>query len=56
MRCPQQTDTRVVDAAEREEILGRYMDHSRRFEAVAQRRTTSGPGEVIPFTAPLKEL
>ena len=56
MRCPQQTDTWVVDAAERKEILGRYMDHSRRFEAVAQRRTTSGAGEVIPFTAPLKEL
>jgi DNA-binding NarL/FixJ family response regulator len=32
------------------------MDHSRRFEAVAQRRTTNGAGEVIPFTAPLKEL
>ena len=56
MRCPQQTDTWVVDAAERKEILSRYMDHSRRFEAVAQRRTTSGAGEVIPFTAPLKEL
>jgi DNA-binding NarL/FixJ family response regulator len=43
-----------VDAAERKEILSRYMDHSRRFEAVAQRRTSSGA--VIPFTAPLKEL
>ncbi|MBA2360019.1 MAG: response regulator transcription factor [Actinobacteria bacterium] len=32
------------------------MDHSRRFEAVAQRRTSSGAGEVIPFAAPLKEL
>jgi DNA-binding NarL/FixJ family response regulator len=31
------------------------MDHSRRFEAVAQRRTSNG-GEVIPFTPPLKEL
>jgi DNA-binding NarL/FixJ family response regulator len=56
MRSPQATDTWVVDAAERKEILSRYMDHSRRFEAVAQRRTTSGAGEVIPFTAPLKEL
>ena len=52
MRCPQQTDTWVVDAAERKEILSRYMDYSRRFEAVAQRRTTSGAGEVILFTAP----
>jgi DNA-binding NarL/FixJ family response regulator len=32
------------------------MDHSRRFEAVAQRRTTRSAGEVIPFAAPLKEL
>ena len=45
-----------MDAAERKEILSRYMDHSRRFEASAQRRTTGGAGEVIPFTAPLKEL
>ena len=54
--CPQTADTWIVDAAERKEILSRYMDHSRRFEAVAQRRTSSGAGEVIPFTAPLKEL
>jgi DNA-binding NarL/FixJ family response regulator len=32
------------------------MDHSRRFEAVAQRRTSSGAGEVVPFAPPLKEL
>jgi DNA-binding NarL/FixJ family response regulator len=44
-----------VDAAERKEILSRYMDHSRRFDAVAQRRP-NGPGEVIPFTGPLREL
>jgi DNA-binding NarL/FixJ family response regulator len=31
------------------------MDHSRRFEAVAQRRTSSGGGQLIPFTAPQKE-
>jgi DNA-binding NarL/FixJ family response regulator len=31
------------------------MDHSRRFEAVAQRRTSSGGGQVIPFTPPQKE-
>jgi DNA-binding NarL/FixJ family response regulator len=44
-----------VDAAERKEILSRYMDHTRRFEAVAARRA-NGNAEVIPFTAPLKEL
>jgi DNA-binding CsgD family transcriptional regulator len=43
-----------VDASERKAILRRYMDHSRRFEAVAQRRTSNGPGEVIPFTSPRK--
>jgi DNA-binding NarL/FixJ family response regulator len=48
-------DSSLVDAAERKEILSRYMDHSRRFEAVAARRT-NGNAEVIPFTAPLKEL
>ena len=48
-------DTPLVDAAERKEILSRYMDHSRRFEAVAARRA-NGSAEVIPFTAPLKEL
>ena len=44
-----------MDAAERKEILNRYMDHSRRFEEVAARRQ-SGNGEVIPFTGPLREL
>jgi DNA-binding NarL/FixJ family response regulator len=44
-----------VDAAERKEILTRYMNHSRRFEAAAARRA-SGNGEVIPFSAPLREL
>ena len=44
-----------MDAAERKEILNRYMDHSRRFDAVAQRRNT-GQGEVIPFSGPLREL
>ncbi len=46
-----------MDAAERKEILSRYMDHSRRFEAVAARRAgTGGTAEVIPFAAPLQEL
>ena len=31
------------------------MDHSRRFEAVAARRS-SGGGEVIPFTGPVREV
>jgi DNA-binding NarL/FixJ family response regulator len=45
-----------VDAAERKEILSRYMDHSRRFEQVAARRTNTGNAEVIPFSGPLREL
>jgi DNA-binding NarL/FixJ family response regulator len=44
-----------MDAAQRNEILSRYADHSRRFEAVAARRT-SGTAEVIPFAGPLQEL
>jgi DNA-binding NarL/FixJ family response regulator len=44
-----------VDAAERNEILSRYMDHSRRFDAAAARRQ-SGPAEVIPITTPLREV
>ncbi len=52
----QRADTRtVVDAAERKEILSRYVDHSRRFDAVAARRG-QGNAEVIPFAAPLREL
>jgi DNA-binding CsgD family transcriptional regulator len=47
-----------VDAAERREILNRYMDHSRRFEeaAAARRRNGSPTAEVIPFNGPLREL
>jgi DNA-binding NarL/FixJ family response regulator len=44
-----------VDAAERNEILSRYADHARRFEAAAARRS-SRSAEIIPFTAPLREL
>ncbi len=44
-----------MDAAERKEILSRYIDHSRRFEEVAARRST-GSAEVIPFSGPLREL
>jgi len=45
-------DTGDVDAAERKEILNRYRDHSRRFEAAAARRSSSRHGSVIPFTPP----
>lgn len=41
-----------MDAAERKEILSRYRDHSRRFEAAAARRSASRHGSVIPFTPP----
>jgi len=41
-----------VDAAERKEILNRYRDHSRRFEAAAARRSTRRHGAVIPFGPP----
>jgi DNA-binding NarL/FixJ family response regulator len=50
-----EADIGVVDAAERKEILNRYMDHSRRFEAAAARRS-NGSAEVIPFVAPMREL
>jgi DNA-binding NarL/FixJ family response regulator len=50
-------DISRVDAAERKEILSRYMDHSRRFEEAASRRAGNGhQAEVIPFAAPLQEL
>jgi DNA-binding NarL/FixJ family response regulator len=46
-----------VDAAERKEILNRYLNHSRRFEEVAARRRGSGGGaDVIPLQSPLREL
>jgi DNA-binding NarL/FixJ family response regulator len=44
-----------VDAAERREILSRYMDHSRRFEAAAARRSGGGAA-VIALAPPLREL
>ncbi len=45
----QKADTHFVDAAERKEILNRYRDHSRRFEAAAARRGSTRTGSVIPF-------
>jgi DNA-binding NarL/FixJ family response regulator len=44
-----------VDAAERKKILSRYIDHSRRFDEAAAKRAGSN-AEIIPFTAPLREL
>ena len=48
----------VMDAAERNEILARYVDHSRRFDEAAQRRgATKGGADVIPLTrVPIREL
>ena len=45
-----------MDAAERKEILSRYIGHTRRFEAVAAKRAGGGTAEVIPFNGPLQEL
>jgi DNA-binding NarL/FixJ family response regulator len=44
-----------MDAAQRNEILTRYREHSARFESVAARRDAV-VAEVIPFTAPVQEL
>jgi DNA-binding NarL/FixJ family response regulator len=44
-----------VDAAQRNEILTRYREHTARFESVAARRDAV-VAEVIPFQAPLQEL
>ena len=44
-----------MDAAERKKILSRYIDHSRRFDEAAARRAGAN-AEIIPFTAPLREL
>jgi DNA-binding NarL/FixJ family response regulator len=48
-------DTCLVDAAQRDEILSRYREHSARFESVAARRDAS-VAEVIPFTPPQQEV
>jgi DNA-binding NarL/FixJ family response regulator len=44
-----------MDAAERKQILSRYLDHSRRFDEAAARRNGDG-AEVIPLQPPLREL
>jgi DNA-binding NarL/FixJ family response regulator len=49
-----------MDAAERKEILARYLNHSRRFDEVAARRgrrtVPETAGEVVPFRAPVRRL
>ena len=47
-----------MDAAERKEILTRYMDHTRRFDRVAATRRKHGAetAEVITLPAPLQQL
>jgi DNA-binding NarL/FixJ family response regulator len=48
-----------VDAAERQEILTRYLDHARRFDEVAARRNRLRPqpaGEVVSLKSPLRRL
>ena len=44
-----------MDAVERNEILSRYADHAKRFDAAASRRVGQS-AEIIPFNAPLREL
>jgi DNA-binding NarL/FixJ family response regulator len=50
-----------VDAAERKQILARYLDHARRFDEVAARRNRGAmaqqpAGEVVPFKPPPRRL
>ena len=46
-----------MDAAERKDILNRYLVHAREFDEVAARRESSGQtAEVIPFNPPLRQL
>jgi DNA-binding NarL/FixJ family response regulator len=47
-----------VDAAERKQILTRYMDHTRRFDKVAatRRRNGAGDADAVPFNGPLQQL
>ena len=45
-----------MDAAQRQHILSRYMDHTRRFDRVAATRRRNGAAEVIPFSGPLQQL
>ncbi len=44
-----------MEVAQRQEILDRYLDHTRRFDAVAARRSPCG-AEIIPLRPPLEDL
>jgi DNA-binding NarL/FixJ family response regulator len=46
----------VMDAAQRKDILSRYLDHARRFDEAAARSNGGENAEVIQFTPPLREL
>ena len=47
----------TMDAAERKDILNRYLARSRQFDEVAARRESAGQSaEVIQFTPPMREL
>jgi DNA-binding NarL/FixJ family response regulator len=46
----------AMDAAERKDILSRYLDHSRRFDEAAARHTGEENAEVIALQPPLREL
>jgi DNA-binding NarL/FixJ family response regulator len=45
-----------MDAAERKDILTRYLDHSRRFDEAAARHSGSQEAEVIPLQPQMREL
>ena len=57
-RLSTNADRSFVDAAERNAIMSRYREHSRRFESVAARRgAADGPvAAVIPFTPAMPEI
>jgi len=47
----------AMDAAERKDILSRYLGHTRRFDEVAARRNSDGQSaEIIPLNGALREL
>ncbi|HET8894967.1 MAG TPA: LuxR C-terminal-related transcriptional regulator [Gaiellaceae bacterium] len=45
-----------MDASQRQEILDRYLDHSKRFDAVAARNSNGHAAEVIPLQPAVREL
>jgi DNA-binding NarL/FixJ family response regulator len=52
-------DAQSVDPAEREQILSKYLSHSRRFDEVAARRSRLQPepaGEVVPLKQPARRF